>query len=48
MKKKMIYYTMKCLALCSLMVTFISVNQTCMFWIHQPQIPESAKKLKRG
>lgn len=25
-----------------------SVNQTCVFWIHQPRVPESMKKSNKN
>ena len=35
------------IAALALMVTTVSVNRTCMFVAHQPEMPEGAEKLKR-
>lgn len=34
-------------ALFALLVTSLSVNSPCMLIAHQPEIPESAKKLRK-
>ena len=31
----------------ALAATAADVNTTCIFWIHQPKLPEGAKKLRK-
>ncbi len=31
----------------ALIVTTINVNLTCMYIVHQPQLPKNSKKLRR-
>lgn len=38
---------LKLISCLALTMTVISVNQTCMYWIYQSKIPESAKKYRR-
>ena len=33
-----------CLALC---ITSLNVNKTCMLFVHQPKLPDGAKKLRK-
>lgn len=48
MKSKGIKFrTLKLITSFSLIMTVLSVNQTCMYWIYQPSIPESAKKYRK-
>ncbi len=35
------------LALIALLVTTLSANTTCLFIAHQPELPKSAKKLRK-
>ena len=35
------------LASLALVVTTVSVNQTCDFWVHQPKLPQGAKNLRK-
>ena len=37
----------KCLAAVALMLTSISANSTCWFIMHQDELPEKAKKLRK-
>lgn len=34
------------LASLALMVTMLNVNTTCMMFVHQPKLPDRAKKLR--
>lgn len=34
------------LACVALIVTALNVNTTCMLFVHQPKLPDSAKKLR--
>ncbi|MEG2429222.1 MAG: cyclic lactone autoinducer peptide [Oscillospiraceae bacterium] len=31
----------------ALMVTSLNANSTCIFYLHQPKMPENAKKLRK-
>ena len=31
----------------ALMVTALNVNATCMLFVHQPKLPDNAKKLRQ-
>lgn len=35
------------LASLALMVTALNVNATCMLFVHQPKLPDNAKKLRK-
>jgi AgrD protein len=35
------------IAALALMVTAVSVNRACVFYAHQPKLPEGAEKLRR-
>lgn len=35
------------LAMLALFITTCNVNSTCVFYVHQPEIPEKAEKLKK-
>ena len=35
------------IAAIALMITAASVNRACMFFAHQPELPEGAEKLRR-
>lgn len=47
MKKFLMKLPLSCMAAFALLVTAVSVNQTCFFTIHQPEVPESAKRFKK-
>ncbi len=31
----------------ALLVAVVSANSTCLFYLHQPELPESASKLRK-
>ncbi|HJA41992.1 MAG TPA: cyclic lactone autoinducer peptide [Firmicutes bacterium] len=45
MKKKTKFY--QWIANLALSVTKFNVNTACIFYIHQPKLPEGAKKLRK-
>ncbi|MDF2941248.1 MAG: hypothetical protein K0S01_106 [Herbinix sp.] len=36
-----------CLASLALIVTALNVNTACMMFVHQPELPDAAKKLRK-
>lgn len=46
MGRKIMLKLTNLLAVTALAVTSHSVNQTCMFWAYQPELPKGADKLK--
>lgn len=47
MKKFLMKLPLSCMAAFALLVTAVSVNQACFYTIHQPEVPESAKRFKK-
>lgn len=45
--RKMKKCILKILANIALLMTICNVNSTCLFWTHQPIVPDKAKKLRR-
>lgn len=45
--KKCIYRIATTAASLALMVTAFNVNSACMMFVHQPKLPENAKRLRR-
>ncbi len=45
--KTMIMKLAGCVASLALVVTALNVNTTCMFIMHQPELPEGASRLRR-
>ena len=45
--KKFFRHNLKVLSLFALFVAAISANTTCSLWIHQPELPESVKALRK-
>lgn len=45
--KRMIFKMGTALASLALMVTALNVNTACMLFVHQPELPNNAKKLRR-
>lgn len=45
--KQFVLKMSSCLAAVALMVTSMNVNATCALWIHQPKLPEGAKKFRK-
>jgi len=45
--KKLLYSLGGIVASFAVMVTTMSVNTTCLYIMHQPELPESTKKLRR-
>lgn len=35
------------MAALALVITTVSVNSACIFYMHQPEVPEEAKKLRK-
>lgn len=44
---KNLYNLSKVVANAALSVTSISVNSACIFFAHQPKLPQGAKKLRK-
>ncbi|MGF7060658.1 cyclic lactone autoinducer peptide [Brassicibacter mesophilus] len=44
---RMIFKFGSTLASLALLVTALNVNTTCMMFVHQPKLPDSAKKLRQ-
>lgn len=38
---------LKVTALSAMFIAICNVNQTCMFWVNQPKIPERLKSYKK-
>ncbi len=47
MKKFLMKLPLSCMAALALMITAVSVNQGCFYTVHQPKVPEAAKRFKR-
>lgn len=47
MKSSIIFKFAGIIASLALMVTAANVNTTCLFIMHQPELPEGANKLRR-
>lgn len=45
--KKFIYKISRLLAVVAIMATAFNVNSACLVIMHQPDLPENAKKLRR-
>lgn len=45
--KKLILKFAGAFASLALMITSLNVNTTCMFIMHQPELPDSASKLRK-
>ncbi len=45
--KKTIFRISKMVASLALVITAINVNSTCMYLIHQPELPKGAEKLSK-
>lgn len=45
--KKIFLIGTKCIMALAVVVTTFNVNSTCMFFINQPKVPESAKGLRK-
>lgn len=46
--KKIVYKFGSLFASLALLVTAVNVNTSCFFMAHQPQLPQSANKLKKN
>ena len=46
-KKYLLLKIGRIVAAIAIMVTTLNVNSTCMYMIHQPTLPDSAKKLRK-
>lgn len=45
--KSLIYKFVTALACFALCITSLNVNTTCMLFVHQPKLPNDAKKLRK-
>lgn len=45
--KKLIALSAKCVAAVAFLTTIVSVNSACTYYVHQPEVPEEAMKLKK-
>lgn len=45
--KKLLYTLGSLVSSFALMITALNVNTTCAFIAHQPEVPDSAKKLRK-
>ncbi|MBQ6888705.1 MAG: cyclic lactone autoinducer peptide [Lachnospiraceae bacterium] len=46
MRRKIVLKLANLLGVVAIAITSYSVNQTCMFWAYQPELPKGADKLK--
>lgn len=47
MKNKLQKKTVKVLAAASKKMAEVNANSACIYWMHQPKMPESVKKLRK-
>ncbi|HHW70298.1 MAG TPA: cyclic lactone autoinducer peptide [Clostridiales bacterium] len=45
--KRLVMKFRELIASFALATTAMNVNQTCMCWIHQPELPQGAEKLRK-
>lgn len=45
--KKILYKYGACIAAFALTITSMTVNSTCLFYTHQPEMPVNSKKLRK-